>query len=154
MGFRNVAWVLDHSPYKGTQRLIHVIIADCANDEGGICWPSQAFIARRAACSVETVRTTVKQMISDGHLVVVSPSTTSGKAHTYWLKTSPNIKGRVPKSGGKGPQIDTATSPNPSPSNQKELDKEPQEVFRCVWCKEKLRVDSPNHYCSAMNMRI
>ena len=105
MGFRNVAWVLDNSPYKGTQRLIHVIIADCANDEGGICWPSQAFIARRAACTVETVRSTVKQMINDGHLVVISPSTVNGKAHTYRLKTSPNLKGRVPKSTRKPPQI-------------------------------------------------
>jgi hypothetical protein len=154
MGFRNVAWVLDHSPYKGTQRLIHVIIADCANDEGGICWPSQAFIARRAACTVETVRSTVKQMINDGHLALMSPSTVNGKSHTYRLKTSPNLKGRVPKSEGEGPQIRKQTSPNPSPSNQKEPDKEPQEFFRCIYCKDKLRVDSPHHYCSAMNMRI
>jgi hypothetical protein len=118
MSIKIMSWVLDHSPYSGKRRLVHLVLADHANDDGE-CWPSQKVIARRAGCSVEYVRTTVKQMAADGYVRIVKSSTREGDAHRYLL-TSPNELGTVPKSKGRGPQIQRATSPNPSPSNRQE----------------------------------
>lgn len=152
MGFRNVAWVLDNSPYKGVERLIHVVLADCANDEGGMCWPSQAFIARRANCTVESVRTTVKRMLDDGFLVIVQPSTVKGTSHRYAFRTSPNLLGTLPKSVGDPPQISRGPSPNPSSRNHKEPERTTIEPPRCAWCRTKLTGKS--HFCSASNMVV
>ena len=118
MSIKIMSWVLDNSPYEGKARLVHLVLADHAND-GGFCWPSQTTIARRAGCSVEHVRMTVKQMQADGLIEIVSHSTRDGQAHQYRL-LSPSDLGRVPKSSGEGPQIHGTTSPNPSPSNRHE----------------------------------
>jgi hypothetical protein len=109
-----MSWVLDHSPYEGKARLIHVVLADHANDEG-ICWPRQDQIAARAGCSVEHVRVTVKQMISDGYVEIVAASKGRGSSHRYFLKTPSHLGYRVmdhpkwtgyhPKWTGLSPQI-------------------------------------------------
>ena len=91
-----MSWVLDYSPYEGKARLIHVVLADHANDEG-ICWPRQDQIAARAGCSVEHVRVTVKQMIADGYVELISISKGRGSSHKYLLKN--------PKWTGLSPQI-------------------------------------------------
>jgi len=125
MSIKIMSWVLDHSPYEGKARLVHVVLADHANDDGK-CWPSQSKIAARAGCSVEHVRVTVRQMEADGFIQIIEESTRQGKAHTYLLK-SPNHL--VPKSTGEGPQVDRQTSPNPSPSNRKEPSSKPSNTL-------------------------
>jgi hypothetical protein len=147
MSIKIMSWVFDHSPYDGKARLVHAVLADHANDQG-ICWPSQATIAKRAGCSVEHVRVTVKQMIADGYLEIVQQSTRQGDSHRYKLLV-PNSLG-VPKSDGEGPQVETPTSPNPSPSNHQEPSNNPHRV-QCPYCKRVYKVDKP-HNCSAMNM--
>lgn len=143
MSIKIMSWVLDHSPYEGKARLVHAVLADHANDQG-LCWPSQTTIARRAGCSVEHVRVTVKQMVTDGYLEIVEASTRQGSANKYKLLV-PNSLG-VPKSTGEGPQVDRETSPNPSPSNHKE----PSNKSKCPYCHRVYKVDKP-HNCSAMN---
>lgn len=61
--------VWKNSPYSGTQRLIHLALADSASDEGH-CWPSKETIARKAACSKRYVIATLKRMVEDGLLKV------------------------------------------------------------------------------------
>ena len=150
MSIKIMSWVLDHSPYMGKARLVHAVLADHSNDDG-LCWPSQAKIAKRAGCSIEHVRLTVKQMVADGYLEIVEPSTREGSATRYKLVV-PNSLG-VPKSTGEGPQVDGTTSPNPSPSNHKESSLEPpvDERPRCPYCKMRYTFGKP-HNCSAMNM--
>lgn len=121
MSIKIMSWVLDHSPYRGKMRLVHLVLADHANDDGE-CWPSQAQIARRAGCTVETVRTTVRTLIDDGYLEITRPSSREGDSHHYRL-LSPNGLGAVPKSFVLGPQIIRAGSPNLSPSNRQEPSK-------------------------------
>ena len=67
MSIKIMSWVLDHSPYEGKARLVHVVLADHANDDG-VCWPSQEKIGKRAGCSTEHVRSTVKQMVAEGYV--------------------------------------------------------------------------------------
>lgn len=144
MSIKLMSWVLDHSPYEGKARLIHAVLADHANDEG-YCWPSQATIARRAGCTVEHVRVTVKQMISDGYIRIIEQSSRQGSPHKYEMLV-PNSLG-VPKSSDQGPQVERPTSPNPSPSNHQEPSNKP----RCPYCRMRFHPDKP-HNCSAMNM--
>lgn len=149
LSIKIMSWVLDHSPYEGKARLVHAVLADHANDQG-ICWPSQATIARRAGCSVEHVRVTVKQMIADGYLRIIEHSTREGSATKYELLVPKSFG--VPKSEGEGPQVDGQTSPNPSPSNHKEPSIEPStEKPKCPYCKMRYTFGKP-HNCSAMNM--
>jgi hypothetical protein len=126
MGFRNVHYALDHSPYKGTPRMIHVVLADVCSDETGIGYPSQAFIARRANCTIESVRTSVKQMIADGYIEMVQASGAGGHtAHTYRF-VLPKGFGDLPKSVGGSPQKRRALPPNPSPTNHQRTTIEPE----------------------------
>ena len=153
MSIKIMSWVLDHSPYEGKARLVHVVLADHANDEG-LCWPSQKTIAHRAGCSVEHVRVTVKQMIADGFVSIVKESTRDGQAHQYKLMVPKSFG--LPNSTGDGPQVDGVTSPNLSPSNRQEPPKNHQGSnvrVECPYCRRKITWGKP-HDCSAMNMRM
>src|ERR1035437_10290744 len=64
--------VFDHSPYKGTERLIHLAIADVVNDGYDYqFWMSQKRVAAKARCSRQTVNIAIKKMVKDGRLSVV-----------------------------------------------------------------------------------
>jgi Helix-turn-helix domain len=154
MSIKIMSWVLDHSPYEGKARLIHVVLADHANDEG-VCWPRQDQIAKRAGCSVEHVRMTVKQMVADGYVELVSASKGRGSSHRYLLK-SPKSVGVVedlsPQVDGLSPQVDGAITPNPSPNNRQE----PSITISkptCPYCQRTFMSGKP-HNCSAMNQLI
>ena len=147
-----MSWVLDHSPYEGKARLVHLVLADHANDDG-LCWPSQQRIAKRAGCSVEHVRTTVKQLVKDGFVEIIKSSTREGEPHHYKMLV-PKSSG-VPKSVGEGPQVDGPTSPNPSPSNHQEPSRTISDTVshkpKCPYCHRKYDPNKP-HACPAMNM--
>lgn len=68
-----MARVWDDSPYDGKALLLHLAIADFANDDG-LAFPSQATLARKARASDEWVRQTIRRMEADGYLVLVTPS--------------------------------------------------------------------------------
>lgn len=63
------AFVWDHSPYKGTAKLIHLKMADLANDtHQRRLWMGDATLAEKASCDERTVRRVKAQMIEDGYL--------------------------------------------------------------------------------------
>lgn len=71
MSIKMMATVWESSPYAGTQRLIHLALADFADDEGYL-FPKQETIAKKAACSRETVNRTIQKMAEDGYLEIIS----------------------------------------------------------------------------------
>ena len=155
-----MSWVLDHSPYEGKARLIHVVLADHANDEG-VCWPRQDQIAARAGCSVEHVRMTVKQMVSDGYVEIVAASKGRGSSHRYMLKNPKSVgvsDHGTPQVDGLSPQVDRVITPNPSPNNRQEpsitinSDTVSQKA-KCPYCYKSFNTTKP-HNCSAMNQLI
>jgi hypothetical protein len=75
---RWISYVWDQSPFKGERLLLHLALADFANDEGE-CWPSQPTLARKARCSVTWVRLGLRDLQRDGLLEVVSNG--SGRGH-------------------------------------------------------------------------
>lgn len=73
MSVRWISQVWQSSPYKGERLLLHLALADFANDEG-ICWPSHSTLARKARCSNNWVRLSITQMVRDGLVEIVEPA--------------------------------------------------------------------------------
>lgn len=85
MSIRIMTAVWQSSPYSGDRLLIHLALADFANDEGE-CWPSQATIARKARCSVRHVRTTILAMVADGEIEITEQRLGRRARTSYLLK--------------------------------------------------------------------
>src|SRR3990172_13135658 len=68
MSIKWMVWVWDHSPYKATQKLIHLKLADHAADDGS-CFPLQETIAKKCDCSRQYVQETISDMVDRGLLV-------------------------------------------------------------------------------------
>lgn len=131
-----MSWVWDHSPYSGASLLMHLALADWANDDGE-CWPNQPQIAAKMRSSIETVRRLTRKMEEDGWLVIVEPSPGKGRSHRYQLAlsapsrdvltpadtASPTDCGAspvTPTTGSGYPHIDAGFPPHRSPDNRQE----------------------------------
>lgn len=68
-----MTWVWANSPYSGERLLLHLALADFANDEG-VCFPSHGTLAKKARCSTGWVSQTIKQMIADSLIEVIEPA--------------------------------------------------------------------------------
>jgi len=84
MSVRWITVVWEKSPYKGERLLLHLALADYANDEG-TCFPSQRTLSHKARCSENFVRVCLNQMVADGHLVVQKEASGRGRTATYKL---------------------------------------------------------------------
>lgn len=129
--------VWSESPYEGARLLLHLAMADHANDEGWF-YAGQNSLARKARCSVEYVRQCVLQMVDDGMLVIEKKGIGKGRATEYRLlpvkpnsvgeKQPPNtVGGSLPNSDSQLPNSDaqlpnsTPNQPSLQPSNQLDL---------------------------------
>lgn len=84
------------SPYDGARLLLHLAMADHANDEGWF-YAGQNSLARKARCSVEYVRKSVLAMVEDGTLLIEKKGSGKGKATEYrLLPFTPNTVGENP----------------------------------------------------------
>lgn len=84
MSLRWLTTVWDTSPYKGTALLIHLGMADHA-DEDGRFFLSQARLSKKARCTVEFVRRSVEKMVNDGVLIIERKGSSKGRATEYRL---------------------------------------------------------------------
>ena len=80
MSVRWISHVWRSSPYKGDKLLIHMALADFANDEG-FCFPSQRTLAKKARTSEGYVRSVIKQMVKEGHVEIVTEG--RGRGNTF-----------------------------------------------------------------------
>jgi hypothetical protein len=128
--------VWSDSCYEGARLLLHLAMADHANDEGWF-YAGQNSLARKARCSVEYVRQSVMQMVEDGSLVIEKKGVGKGRATEYRLMpVNPNSVGEnvapkkevaLPNSDGQLPNSDSQlpnSTPNQSslqPSYQQDL---------------------------------
>lgn len=85
MSIRLMTWVWANSPYSGERLLLHLALADFANDDG-VCFPSHSTLAKKARCSTGWVSQTIKQMIADSLIEIVEPAGQGrGKVGRYRL---------------------------------------------------------------------
>ena len=149
MSIKVMSWVWDNSPYRDNSLLIHLALADWANDDG-LCWPNQQSIAAKARCSTEHVRRITRTMESDGYIEIVSVSKGPGSSHVYQLKRPTNggaLGTEIPHIEEPIPHIQRPNTPHLSPKNRQEP---PRTNSRCPYCNSST---SP-HFCPAMNQRL
>ena len=102
MSVRWIGRVWESSPYQGDRLLLHLALADFANDEGE-CWPSQRTLARKARCSERWVREAISTMIADGRVEIVEQTLGRGGRTLYRLKAEATSS--LEKKGGTPEQV-------------------------------------------------
>lgn len=85
MSIKWISLVWSDSPYQGDRLLLHLALADFANDEGE-CWPSQRTLARKARCSERWVRESIAAMVADGLIEIKAQRIGRGGRTLYLLK--------------------------------------------------------------------
>lgn len=65
-----MSWVWKHSQSGGTDRLVLLAIADCANDEGENAWPSMQTLCKKTGLSERTVQGRIQALCALGELTV------------------------------------------------------------------------------------
>lgn len=101
MSIRWISHVWERSPYRGERLLIHLALADFANDEG-YCFPSQKTLAKKARCTDTYVRLVIKELVKSGLLEVVERGNGRGHRSEYVLKgvtTKEALENRVSEKG-------------------------------------------------------
>jgi len=70
MSIKVMSAVWEGSPYDGGKLLLHLALADRADDEG-VCWPSIPTLAKKIRVSDRHVQRMMREMEDDGQLVTV-----------------------------------------------------------------------------------
>jgi len=96
MSVRWITCVWEDSPYEGRRLLLHLALADFANDEG-FCFPSQKTLAVKARTTESWVSLSIKQMVKDGYLKIVDKGSGRGNRTTYCLQKGLTEKGESEK---------------------------------------------------------
>lgn len=65
-----MAWVFEHSPTKGTDRLVLLAIADSAEDDGTNAWPGVDKIAKRAGITRRGAQQSLARLEVAGRIIV------------------------------------------------------------------------------------
>ncbi len=157
MSIKIMSWVWDNSPYEGKALLIHLAMADFANDEG-LLWPSQATLAKKSRSTDRHVRDVISGMERDGLVELVTAS--NGRdAHKYRLLARNSVPPEVSSTRNSttlSPELGDNLPGNPAPKNRKNH-QEPSlgsgQKPRCPYCKVVL-VATGKHHCSAMNQLV
>lgn len=95
-----MSWVWDHSPVGGTERLVLLAIADCADDAGANAWPSVATLARKVRLDERTVQRVIRRLVDGGHLAVsASAGGRSSNRYTVIIREEPAAAPAGPADG-------------------------------------------------------
>lgn len=69
MSVAATSWVFEHAEATANDRVVLLVLADHAHDDGTGAYPSQATIARKARISVRTVRDCLRRLEASGEIV-------------------------------------------------------------------------------------
>ena len=85
-----VGWVFRYSRAKGSAFIVHLALADSANDmNGNELWMRQAVLAAKARLSRRSVGTALQWLVDEGYLVVLEEGAASGATNLYRLEMGP-----------------------------------------------------------------
>jgi hypothetical protein len=77
-------WVYRHSPARGAALLVHLAIADSANDQHGYeLWMRQTWLADKARVSRRAVGEALGWLVGEGLLELIESGKASGSANRY-----------------------------------------------------------------------
>ncbi len=106
MSHEAVAWVLNHSDTKGTEKLILVGIASHADKYGRNAWPSIETLARYASVNERNTHRAIASLRDAGHLIVEVQAGGSRKTPSRYAPNLDEIVGVAAWAGGAlGPPL-------------------------------------------------
>jgi hypothetical protein len=108
MSVSAISWVWQYSPYTGVEKVIHLALADSANDlHDHEIWARQSWIAAKANTSRETVYRWLAKAERDGFIRLVENNRTEGRPNRYQFLMPPSAALLWnPKEGRGGETID------------------------------------------------
>ena len=84
MSAEATGWVFKHSPYSGAALLVHIALADAANDlNANEIWARQQYLADKARVTRQTVNRALAQMLDDGLLLLLEDHSADGQPNRY-----------------------------------------------------------------------
>jgi hypothetical protein len=108
------AWCWAHSPFSGTKLIVHLALADIANDAHGYeLWVSTEAIANRARCNRGTARRALLELIEGGFLEVLEDRSASNRSSKYRF-LQPEVGRAFHATGQSDPGEAVAQSTRPS----------------------------------------
>lgn len=157
MSVRWIGRVWETSPYEGRRLLLHLALADFANDEG-VCFPSQRTLALKARTTEAWVSASVKQMVKDGLLEIVERGSGRGNRTVYQLRKGSTELGESEKGETEKGETESQQTPNvddvlTTNKNRKEPSKDLAIGFDEFWKKyprKVAKVAARNVYVSVM----
>lgn len=150
--------VWDESPYDGKTLLVHLAMADFANDEG-VAFPSQTTLARKARSTPEWVRKCLLRFEADGFVEKLAESGGRGVPARWGLAWPNSVGGdsETPNSAAAKPPTPARETPNspclpsldeprePSERTVSDLGSSPAALFLDFWAlyPSARRIDKP-----------
>lgn len=132
MSVRWISRVWEDSPYEGRALLLHLALADFANDDG-ICYPSQKTLALKARTTEGWTATTIKQMVKDGFVEILERGGGRGNRTVYQLKKHPTQLGETQKPETESQETLQNDGRVSSNMNRQEPSIELREAFDRFW---------------------
>ena len=115
MSAKATAYVWDFSPFAGATFIVHLALADVANDaHENELWMSLGAISKKARVSRSTASVALKELCDRGYVALLESGQAHRKPSRYWFCTSPESEQSVsgiPESGLDTPGERSSTSP-------------------------------------------
>lgn len=126
MSWHVLSWVADHSPTKGPARLLLVMMADMANDEGWLEAKTSTLAKRCNADSERAIQKHLKALSKAGAIEVIPQVADSGRSlnNAFIVLTPgrviPEFRSRPPRVSKRSPHSDAprVSKRSPSPPDQ------------------------------------
>lgn len=119
-------WVVDEDTISGPTMLVYLVLSRHV-DKDGVCFPSQATIAKKAGISESTVKRALSELRDLGLVEVSVEITDTGRRNTYLLHSSKRGSGhsdpthQVPVTQEQDPVEQKDYAPTSSPAQPEQL---------------------------------
>lgn len=90
MSIRRILASLD-ADLPPAEKLLLVLLADNADDSTGKCWPSQAYLARRAGVTRKSVNQIISRLVDKGLVTVQKRYRDTGAQRSNMYRVLPNV---------------------------------------------------------------
>ena len=117
MSVHVLSWVLRHSEETLGRRLVLIVLADHAKEDGSSSWPSVNTIAREARMTRRPVQTALRQLEEHGAIIPVGTSKAGTTIYTIAMGGAESAQGGAEATQGgalQAAQGGAATAPKPS----------------------------------------
>lgn len=129
MSIHVLSWVLKHSDARLGARLVLLVLADHADEEGRHAYPSVDTIGQQARLSRRAVQGALRSLAQDGHIAEAGVSRYGTKSYDVRIRpwdggaeSAPAPSGADDDDGGRNPRHEggAASAPDPSSNPSKE----------------------------------